>query len=157
MGLAQLAQKGVSQLSSADPYEGLDKLKEASVGKMNDATVGKAKQAGEGARNDMGGQAKDGVADSIARGGLVKRKSGGVDGLRKARRLPAQQSADISAPLTDLYNQSTQLEERPDFTRRVPSVSQEGESHLSFKVWTWTWTRNFKMRGPASGPAEWIE
>ena len=135
MGLAQLAQKGVSQLSSADPYEGLDKLKEASVG----------------------GQAKDGVADSIARGGLVKRKSGGVDGLRKARRLPAQQSADISAPLTALYNQSTQLEERPDFTRRVPSVSQEGESHLSFKVWTWTWTRNFKMRGPASGPAEWIE
>ena len=152
MGLAQLAQNGVSQLSSADPYEGLDKLKEASVGKMNDATIGKAKKAGEGARNDMGGQAKDGVAGSIPGDGLLKGKSGGVDAVGKARRMPAQQSTDIDAPLTTVYNQFTQFEEWPDFMHRVESVSQGDESHLTFKVRMWTRTRDFTEESTGQRP-----
>ena len=157
MGLAQLAQNGVSKLWSADPYEGLDKLKEASVGKMNEATICKAKQAGDGARNDMGGQPKDGAAGSIPGGGLLKGKSGGVDGVGKARRMPAQQSTDIDAPLTTVYNRFTQSEEWRDFMHRVESVSQGDENHLSVKDKRGIRTRELTEESTGQRPGEWIE
>ena len=140
-----------------DPNAALGKLKEASVGKMNDATVGKAKQAGEGARSDTGGPAKDGVADSTPGGGLLKGKSGGVNGAGTARRMPAHLSTDIGAPLTTAYDQFTHFEEWTDFMHRVHSVSQGHERHLSFKDKTGTRTREFTAESTGQRPGEWIE
>jgi uncharacterized membrane protein len=156
MALAPLAQKGLSKLTDADPSEGVDKLKEASVGKLKDATVGKAKKAGEGALKDMGSKAKDEVADSIPGGGLLKGKSGGVEGVGKGRRMPVQQTAVIGLPVTTVYNQFTQFEEWSQFMHRVQSVSQEDDSHLNFKVKMWTRTREFTAEITEQRPDEWI-
>jgi uncharacterized membrane protein len=154
MALAPLAQKGLSKLTDVDPSEGVDKLKEASVGKLKDASVGKVKHAGEDALKDVGGKVKDDVADSIPGGGLLKGKSGGVDGVGKGRRMPVQQSADIGVPVTTVYNQFTQFEEWPKFMHRVQSVSQEDESHLNFKVKMWTRTREYTAEITEQRPDE---
>src|SRR5690349_16157227 len=153
MAVAPAATKGVSKLvSGAD--DGIGDLKDASAGKLKDATVGKAKKAGEGALKDVGGKVKDDVADSIPGGGLLKGKSGGVDGVGKGRRMPVQQSADIGVSLTTVYNEFTQFEEWPKFMHRVQSVSQEDESHLKFKVKMWTRTREFTAEITEQRPDE---
>lgn len=156
MALAPAATKGVGKLVS-DAEDGIGSvgdLKDAGVGKLKDASVGKLKDAGEGALKDMGGKVKDDVADSIPGGGLLKGKSGGVEGVGKGRRMPVQQSADIGVPLSTVYNQFTQFEEWPEFMHRVQSVSQEDESHLNFKVKMWTRTREFTAEITEQRPDE---
>ena len=157
MALAPLAQKGLRKVGSIDAGEKVEKLKDASVGKVKDASVGKLKEAGESALKDVGGKVKDDVADSIPGGGLLKGKSGGVEGVGKGRRMPVQQSADIGVPLSTVYNQFTQFEEWPNFMHRVQSVSQEDESHLNFKVKMWTRTREFTAEITEQRPDERIE
>jgi uncharacterized membrane protein len=154
MALAPLAQKGLSKLTDVDPGEGVDKLKDASLGKIKQASTDKLKGAGENAVKDVGGKVKDDVADSIPGGGVLKGKSGGVEGVGKGRRMPVQQSADIGVPLTTVYNQFTQFEEWPQFMHRVESVSQEDESHLNFKVKMWTRTREYTAEITEQRPDE---
>lgn len=157
MALAPLAQKGLSKLSSGNAGDGLEKVKDASVGKVKDASVGKLKDASEGALKDVGGKVKDDVADSIPGGGLLKGKSGGVDGVGKGRRMPVQQDIDIGIPISTVYNQFTQFEEWPKFMHRVQSVSQEDDSHLNFKVKMWTRTREYTAEITEQRPDERIE
>lgn len=154
MALAPLAQKGLSKLTDSDPSEGVDKLKDASVGKLKKAGTDKLKGVGENALKDVGGKVKDDVADSIPGGGLLKGKSGGVEGVGKGRRMPVQQSADIGLPVSTVYNQFTQFEEWPQFMHRVQSVSQEDESHLNFKVKMWTRTREYTAEITEQRPDE---
>jgi uncharacterized membrane protein len=156
MALAPVATKGVGKLVSGaeDGAGSVGDLKDAGVSKLKGASIGKLKDAGEGALKDMGGKVKDDVADSIPGGGLLKGKSGGVEGVGKGRRMPVQQSADIGVPLSTVYNQFTQFEEWPEFMHRVQSVSQEDESHLNFKVKMWTRTREFTAEITEQRPDE---
>lgn len=156
MALAPVATKGVGKLVSGaeDGVGSVGDLKDAGVSKLKDASIGKLKDAGEDALKDVGGKVKDDVADSIPGGGLLKGKSGGVEGVGKGRRMPVQQSADIGVPLSTVYNQFTQFEEWPEFMHRVQSVSQEDESHLNFKVKMWTRTREFTAEITEQRPDE---
>ena len=165
MALAPLAQKGLSKLNPEGAGDGLEKVKDASVGKLKDASVGKLKDASVGklkdvgtdALKDVGGKVKDDVADSIPGGGLLKGKSGGVEGVGKGRRMPIQQDIDIGLPLTTVYNQFTQFEEWPKFMHRLQSVSQEDESHLKFKVKIWLSSRDWTAEITEQRPDERVE
>jgi uncharacterized membrane protein len=157
MALAPLAQKGLSKLNPESAGDGLEKVKDASVGKIKDASVGKLKAAGTDALKDAGGKVKNDVADSIPGGGLLKGKSGGVEGVGKGRRMPVQQDIDIGLPLTTVYNQFTQFEEWPKFMHRLQSVSQEDEGHLKFKVKIWLSSRDWTAEITEQRPDERVE
>src|ERR671935_1244987 len=114
-------------------------------------TVGKGVKAGVEKTADKAGGAS-GIAKNVGKsaipglgdGGGGKGQKNDMPGVGKGRRLPIQQSADIGAPLSTVYNQYTQFEEWPKFMHRLQSVSQEDESHVSFKTKIWGFTREFK-------------
>src|SRR6476661_2428555 len=85
--------------------------------------------------------AKDAVADKVPGGGG---KSKGVPGVGKGRRMPIQQDIDIGVPLETVYEQWTQFEEWPEFMHRLENVSQEDDTHVSFKTKIWGVSREFK-------------
>jgi hypothetical protein len=58
--------------------------------------------------------------------------------------MPIQQAVDIGAPLSTVYKEWTQFEEWPTFMHRLQSVSQEDESHVSFKTKIWGISKEFK-------------
>jgi uncharacterized membrane protein len=99
--------------------------------------AGPIKQAGE----KLGGGVKDAVTGGKGSG---SGKSQGVPGVGKGRRLPIQQDIDIGVPLKTAYNQWTQFEEWPKFMHRLEQVSQEDETHLSFKTKIWGISKEFK-------------
>src|SRR5438093_27598 len=70
-------------------------------------------------------------------------KSQGVPGVGKGRRMPIQQDIDIGVPLKTAYNQWTQFEEWPKFMHRLQQVSQEDETHVSFKTKIWGISKEF--------------
>lgn len=153
MALAPLAGKGVSKLVSNAADNGASKLKEA----------------GEGALEDAGGKLKEGVKDSVPGAGLLSKlgggdgggggggKSGGQPGVGKGRRMPVQQDIDIGVPISTVYNQWTQFEEWPKFMHRVQQVSQEDETHVSFKTKIWGKTKEFKAEIVEQRPDERIQ
>jgi uncharacterized membrane protein len=117
-------------------------------------TVGKGVKAGVEKTADKAG-GPTGIAKNVAKSAIPgvgggDGKSGGkgqkndMPGVGKGRRMPIQQSVDIGAPLSTVYNQYTQFEEWPQFMHRLQSVSQEDESHVSFKTKIWGFTREFK-------------
>jgi uncharacterized membrane protein len=148
MALAPLATKGVSKLVSGAAENGAGKLKEA----------------GAGALKDAGGKLKDDVVDSVPGSGLFSGgddeeggKSETIPGVGKGRRMPVQQDIDIGVPVSTVYNQWTQFEEWPKFMHRLQQVSQEDESHVSFKAKVWGKTKEFKAEIVEQRPDERIE
>jgi uncharacterized membrane protein len=135
--LAPFAVKGAGKLASG-AKDTVGKGVKAGVEK----TADKAGGAGGIAKN-IGKSAIPGLGDG---GGGSRRKGQKNDmpGVGKGRRMPIQQSVDIGAPLSTVYNQYTQFEEWPKFMHRLQSVSQEDESHVSFKTKIWGFTREFK-------------
>ena len=71
--------------------------------------------------------------------------------------MPIQQSVDIGAPLSTVYNEWTQFEEWPKFMHRLQSVSQEDESHVSFKTKIWGISKEFKAEIVEQRPDERIK
>src|SRR3954447_12044725 len=119
--LAPLAFKGAKNLVSAT----------ANGSGPIGSPVGKAKEKLEGNVKD---KAKEGAKDALPFGGGKKK---GEPGVGKGRRMPIQQSMDVPVPVKTAYNEWTQFEEWPEFMHRLESVSQEDETHLTFKAKIW--------------------
>jgi hypothetical protein len=96
--------------------------------------------------------AKDDGDDKGGGGG-----GGGDDGVGKGRRMPVQQAIDVGVPVKTAYNQFTQFEEWPKFMHRVTSVSQEDETHVSFKSKIWGVSKEFQAEIDDQRPDERIK
>jgi hypothetical protein len=96
--------------------------------------------------------AKDDSDDKGGNGG-----GGGGDGVGKGRRMPVQQAIDVGVPVKTAYNQFTQFEEWPNFMHRVTSVSQEDETHVSFKSKIWGVSKEFQAEIDEQRPDERIK
>jgi len=105
------------------------------------------------AGQQLGGGVKDALGGKGGKGG----KSKGVPGVGKGRRMPIQQDIDIGVPLKTAYNQWTQFEEWPKFMHRLEQVSQEDETHLSFKTKIWGISKEFKAEIVEQRPDERIK
>jgi uncharacterized membrane protein len=158
--LAPFAVKGAGKLASGAKNT-VGKGVKAGVEKTADKAggpTGIAKNVAKGAIPDVAKKAIPGVGD-----GDGDDKSGGkgqkndMPGVGKGRRMPVQQSVDIGAPLSTVYNQYTQFEEWPKFMHRLQSVSQEDESHVSFKTKIWGFKREFKAEIVEQRPDERIK
>jgi uncharacterized membrane protein len=57
--------------------------------------------------------------------------------------MPVQQSVDVAVPLKEAYNAWTQFEDWSQFMHRLDRVSQEDDSHVSFKTKIWGFSREF--------------
>jgi polyketide cyclase/dehydrase/lipid transport protein len=97
--------------------------------------------------------AKDDSDDKGGGGG----GGGGDDGVGKGRRMPVQQAIDVGVPVKTAYNQFTQFEEWPKFMHRVTSVSQEDETHVSFKSKIWGVSKEFQAEIDEQRPDERIK
>jgi len=153
--LAPIAAKGARRLvrgpatnAAGTLQKAGDKLggsvKEAVGGKVDEAggAAGVAKEAGKGMLTGAGGK-----------GG----KSKAMPGVGKGRRMPVQQDIDIGAPLKTVYNQWTQFEDWPKFMHRIQQISQEDETHLSFKTKIWGISKEFKAEIVEQRPDERIK
>src|SRR3954469_21598385 len=105
------------------------------------------------AGQQLGGGVKDALGGKGSKGG----KSKGVPGVGKGRRMPIQQDIDIGVPLKTAYNQWTQFEEWPKFMHRLEQVSQEDETHISFKTKIWGISKEFKAEIVQQRPDERIK
>jgi uncharacterized membrane protein len=143
-GLASLAPlafkgaKGAKNLMSGDSSNG-------------SGPVGKAKEKLEGNVKD---KAKEGAKDALPFGGG---KDKGEAGVGKGRRMPIQQSMDVPVDLETVYNEWTQFENWPEFMHRLESVSQEDETHVSFKAKIWGKSKEFKAEIEEQRPDERIK
>jgi len=141
VALAPLAAKGAGKLVKQQLANGgnpVAKAKEAVGGGVKDAVGSKI--------DDAGGAA--GMAKQAAKGILP----GGGDGdgdkeagaqIGHTRRMPIQQAIDVAVPIETAYNQWTQFEDWPNFMHRVDRVSQDDETHVSFKAKIWGISREF--------------
>src|SRR5436305_715409 len=144
--LAPMAAKGAGKL-----VKGLSSNGASPIQKAGDKVGGAVKDAVGDSVDKAGGAAgiaKEGAKSMIpgvgGGGGGGKGKSKGVEGVGKGRRMPVQQDMDIGVPLEMVYKQWTEYEEWPEFMHRLESVSQEDESHLSFKTKIWGFSRELK-------------
>jgi hypothetical protein len=71
--------------------------------------------------------------------------------------MPVQQDIDIGVPLKTVYNEWTQFEKWPEFMHRLENVSQEDESHISFKIKIWGKSKEFKAEIVEQRPDERIK
>jgi uncharacterized membrane protein len=100
----------------------------------------------------------EGAMEALPGGGKKKKGEGqGVPGVGKGRRMPIQQDIDIGVPLKTVYNQWTQFEDWPKFMHRLEQVSQEDESHITFKTKIWGLSREFKAEIVEQRPDERIK
>jgi uncharacterized membrane protein len=147
--LAPMAAKGAGKLVKGLSSNGANPISKAGdklgggVGGVKDA-VGEKLTSG----------AKDAVSEKLPGGGG---KSKGMEGVGKGRRMPIQQDIDIGVSLETVYNQWTQFEEWPKFMHRLEQVSQEDESHVSFKTKIWGFSREFKAEIVEQRPDERIK
>jgi hypothetical protein len=120
--------------------------------------AGPVKKVGDKVSDKVGdkvsGGAKDAVSEKLPGGGG---KSKGEPGVGKGRRMPIQQDIDIGVPLKTVYNEWTQFEEWPNFMHRLDNVSQEDESHVSFKTKIWGMSKEFKAEIVEQRPDERIK
>jgi uncharacterized membrane protein len=149
--LAPLAVKGAGKLVNKVPSPA-------------DAAKKAGEKAGEGAKEavgstggiagkllpSFGGGDGDGDGDS----GGTKNEATGVG---KGRRMPIQQAVDVAVPIDVAYNQWTQFEEWPSFMHRLQNVSQEDESHVSFKTKIWGISKEFEAEIVEQRPDERIK
>jgi uncharacterized membrane protein len=162
VALAPLAVKGAGKLVGGLGGNGAGPVKKAGeklTGGVKDAV---GEKVGGGVKDAMGG-GKIGEAVAGKVGGAVPGKGGkggksqGVPGVGKGRRMPVQQDIDIGAPLKTVYNQWTQFEEWPEFMHRVQQVSQEDDTHVSFKAKIWGISKEFKAEIVDQRPDERIK
>jgi uncharacterized membrane protein len=161
---APLAVKGASKLrnglgNGAKPLQKpVQKAGEKVKGAASDVVDKKVQDIG-----GAGGIAKEGAKNLIP--GLggdedqkgEKKGKGGEPGVGKGRRMPVQQSVDIGAPISNVYNEFTQFEEWPRFMHRVTSVSQEDETHVAFKSKIWGVSKEFQAEIDEQRPDERIK
>ncbi len=144
--LAPIAAKGAGKL-----VKGLGSNGAGALGKAGDKVGGGLKDA---VGDKLAGGAKDAVSEKLPGGGG---KSKGVEGVGKGRRMPIQQDIDIGVPIKAVYEEWTQFEKWPEFMHRLESVSQEDESHLSFKTKIWGISKEFKAEIVEQRPGERIK
>jgi uncharacterized membrane protein len=139
--MAPLAVKGARKLVKGSVPNPVEPLKKAGgkLGDAKDAVGSVADMAGGGDDGEDGGNSK------------------GLPGVGKGRRMPIQQDIDIGVPLATVYNQWTQFEEWPKFMHRVQQISQEDETHLSFKAKIWGISKEFKAEIVEQRPDERIK
>ncbi|HET8672984.1 MAG TPA: SRPBCC family protein [Thermoleophilaceae bacterium] len=147
--LAPVAAKGAGKLVRGISSGG-GELGEKLSGSVKDAVSDKVPNPGNIAK-------QAGKAVLPGGGGGGKGKSKGMPGVGKGRRMPIQQDIDIGVPLGTVYNQFTQFEEWPNFMHRVDRVSQEDESHVSFKAKIWGISKEFKAEIVEQRPDERIK
>jgi uncharacterized membrane protein len=156
VALVPLATKGAGKL-----VRGLSSNGTAPVKKAGDKLGGTVKDAvGEtvGKAGGAGGIAKEAGKSLLpGGGGSGGGKSKGKPGVGKGRRMPIQQDIDIGVPLKEVYNQWTQFEDWPEFMHRLENVSQEDESHVSFKTKIWGISKEFKAEIVEQRPDERIK
>jgi uncharacterized membrane protein len=113
--------------------------------------VGKGMKEGVDKTVDKAGGA-GGIAKKVAKDAIPGVGGGGdggsgqkneEEGVGKGRRMPIQQSVDIGAPIATVYKEWTQYEEWPTFMHRLQNVSQEDDSHVSFKTKIWGISKEF--------------
>ncbi|MFL5911977.1 MAG: SRPBCC family protein [Gaiellaceae bacterium] len=147
--MAPLAVRGARKLVKGSVPNPVEPLKKAGgklgdaggkLGNATDAVSSVAEKAGGGDDGDDGGG-----------------KSKGVPGVGKGRRMPIQQDIDIGVPLETVYNEWTQFEDWPKFMHRVQQISQEDETHLSFKAKIWGISKEFKAEIVEQRPDERIK
>jgi uncharacterized membrane protein len=146
-GLATLAPLAFKGAKSA---KGM--LSGSGNGSGGSGPIGKAKEKLEGNVKD---KATQGAKDALPFGG-----GGGKNeeaGVGKGRRMPIQQSMDVPVPVKTAYNEWTQFEEWPQFMHRLESVSQEDDTHLSFKAKIWGKSKEFKAEIEEQRPDERIK
>ena len=144
--LAPLAVKGAGKLTKG-ARDTVGKGLKAGV----DKTVDKAGGAG-GIAKEAGKSVIPGVG-----GGNGGGKKNDMPGVGKGRRMPIQQSVDVGVPISTAYNQWTQFEDWPKFMHRLQSVSQEDETHVSFKTKIWGISKEFKAEILEQRPDERIK
>jgi uncharacterized membrane protein len=150
--VAPLATRGAGWLVKRGLRNGLHPVKAAGDkigGGVKDAVGKSVDQAGGAA-----GLAKEAGKDMLPGGG---RKSSGVDGVGKGRRMPIQQAVDVAVPISTAYNQWTQFEEWPKFMHRLERVTQDDECHVSFKLKIWGISKEFKAEIVEQRPDERIK
>jgi len=155
VALAPLATKGAGKLVRGLAANGASPVKKAGEklgGTVKDA-VGETVDKAGGA----GGIAKEAGKGLLPGGGGGGGKSKGQPGVGKGRRMPIQQDIDIGVPLKQVYNQWTQFEEWPEFMHRLENVSQDDETHLSFKTKIWGISKEFKAEIVEQRPDERIK
>ena len=159
VALAPVAVRGAGKLVKGLSGNGAAPLQKAGGkvgGAVKDVVGQSVEQAGGAA-----GVAKEAGKGLLPGGGGGKKgkkgKSKGLEGVGKGRRMPIQQDIDIGVPLKTVYNQWTQFEEWPKFMHRLESVSQEDESHISFKTKMWGFSREFKAEIVEQRPDERIK
>jgi uncharacterized membrane protein len=153
--LAPLAAKGAGKLAKGTKATvgkgvkaGVDKTVDKAVDKAGGAG-GIAKEAGKSVIPGLG----NGGGDKGGKGG----KKNDMPGVGKGRRMPIQQAVDVAVPLKTAYNQWTQFEDWPKFMHRLDRVSQEDESHVSFKTKIWGISKEFKAEIVDQRPDERIK
>jgi uncharacterized membrane protein len=117
----------------------------APVAKARDVVGGGVKDAVDKTLHHAGGPAK--MAKEAGKGmlpGFGEGSSSGTQGVGHGRRVPIQQAIDVAVPLETAYNQWTQFEEWPSFMHRLERVTQEDDSHVSFKTKIWGISKEFK-------------
>jgi uncharacterized membrane protein len=148
----------------------LSKLKQQGVvGRMisNASGGGVLSKLIPGGSEDEGGGGDDGGGDG---GGLLSKLKPGSSGKKDnkkgqkgqaapgygggGRRMPIQQSADIGAPLTVVYNRWTGFEDWPDFMQRLESVEQVDETTVAFSTKIWGIHRRFEAEIVEQRPNE---
>ena len=90
-------------------------------------------------------------------GGKGGGKKNDMPGVGKGRRMPIQQAIDVAVPIKTAYNQWTQFEDWPKFMHRLDRVSQEDESHVSFKTKIWGISKEFQAEIVEQKPDERIK
>jgi uncharacterized membrane protein len=143
--LVPLAVKGVSKLingrggADGGPVGSVAaKVREAATGTVQDALGKKVDDAG-----GVGGAAKQAAKDVLPGSGGGG-DSGPTESVPKGRQMPVQQSIDVAVPLQEAYNAWTQFEDWPQFMHRLDRVTQEDDTHVSFKTKIWGMSKEFQ-------------
>lgn len=100
------------------------------------------------------GSVASGIGDKLPGG---KKEGKSPSGTGRGRRLPVQEYVDVGVDLETAYDQFTQFEDWPKFMHRLQSVSQEDESHVSFKTKIWGISKEFKAEIVEQRPDERIK
>jgi uncharacterized membrane protein len=151
VALAPFAARGAGKLfgqtlnGGASPVKKVrEKASDVVEGSVKDAVGKKIDQAG-----GAGGVAKEAGKSLLPGMGNGKSDDGGggqspdSGAIGNGRRMPVQQAVDVAVPITTVYNQWTQFEEWPNFMHRLDRVTQEDETHVSFKAKFWGISREF--------------
>jgi uncharacterized membrane protein len=141
VALAPLAAKSAGKLVRGQLANGaspVSKAKDAIGGGVKDAVGSKIEQAG--GASGVAKEAGKGMLPGVGTDGGDKQAGAQIG---STRRMPIQQAVDVAVPIKTAYNQWTQFEDWPNFMHRLDRVTQEDETHVSFKAKIWGISREF--------------